>query len=355
MPTTLADIARSLGVSKMTVSRAINNHPEINAETRARILNTAHRMNYRPNQHARALTTNHSYLLSIVVPDFMHSYFAEICRGVEDVARPMGYQNLICNTDEDAANELSEVEVLLPRTDGLIIASALPPGETKFYRKIIREGTKVVLIDRSLEGLRCPVVTTDDVQVGLLGTEHLIELGHRRIGHLRGTVASTATGRFEGYKKALAKYRLAFNGSLVRESGFSERGGYETMKTWIKEGTAPPAIFAANDPAAIGAMSAIEDAGLRIPEDVAIVGSGNIHYGDMLRVPLTTVSWSKIEMGQAAAHLLIELIEERKKGKSSNQHKIVSPELIVRQSCGAARAVTVSNINGKGNPIGIPF
>ena len=340
MPTTLSDIARELGISKMTVSRAINNHPEISPETRERVLETAQRMNYRPNQHARALTTNRSYLLGVVVPDLMHSYFAEICRGIEAVARPLGYQNLICNTDEDATKEMGEIEALLPRTDGLILASSLAPEETKFYRRIMKEGAKVVLIDRRLEGLRCPTVTTDDVQVGILGTEHLIRLGHRRIGHLRGTVASTAAERFEGYKQALVKHRLPVSESLIHDCGFTERDGYEAMSAWLREGTAPPAIFAANDPAAIGAMSAITNAGLKIPDDVAIVGGGNIHYGDMLRVPLTTVAWSTMEMGQAAAHLLLEMIDGGRKG-GTNRRVIVEPELVVRESCGATRAVTV--------------
>src|SRR3989442_6566475 len=109
MPTTLADIARELGVSKMTVSRAINNHPEISPETRSRVLEAAQRMNYRPNQYARALTTNRSFLLGVVVPDLMHSYFAEICRGIESVAKPLGYQNLICSTYEDAPNEQVQI------------------------------------------------------------------------------------------------------------------------------------------------------------------------------------------------------------------------------------------------------
>src|SRR5438552_3190636 len=147
MPTTLADIARALGVSKMTVSRAINNHPEISPETRAQILETAQRMNYRPNQHARALTTNRSFLLGVVVPDLMHSYFAEVCHGIEEVVRPVGYQNLICSTDEDGANEQREIEALLPRTDGLIVASAAPPKDLPFYQRIVKEGAKIVLID----------------------------------------------------------------------------------------------------------------------------------------------------------------------------------------------------------------
>jgi LacI family transcriptional regulator len=334
MPATLADIARELGVSKMTVSRAINNNPLISAETRERVLEVARRMNYQPNQYARALATNRSYLIGVVVPDLMHSYFAEICRGVEAVARPVGYQNLICNTDEDTAKEMDEVEALLPRTDGLIVATALPIGEAGFYRRIIKGGAKIVLIDRRLEGLRCHVVTTDDVQVGMLATEHLIGLGHRRIGHLRGTAASTGEGRFEGYKQALAKHKLPSGGTLVRDCGFSEREGYEAMRAWLEAGDVPGAIFAVNDPTAIGAMQAIEEAGMKVGRDVAMVGGGNIHYADMLRVPLTTVSWSRIEMGQEAARLLLDLMKEKKERTVKPQSVVLPPELVQRSSSG---------------------
>jgi len=339
MPTTLGDIARALNVSKMTVSRAINNHPEINPETRARVLAAAQKMNYRPNQFARALTSKHSYLIGIVVPDLMHSYFAEICRGVESHARPAGYQNLICSTDEEARKELDEIEALWTRTDGLIVASSLATQDAKSYRKLLSEGGKIVLIDRVLNGLRCPAVTTDDVQVGKLATEHLIELGHRKIGHLRGTSASTSEGRFEGYKQAMSKARLRVDKSLVHDCGFTEADGRAAMKDWIANGKLPTAIFAANDPAAIGAMEALSDAGLDVPRNVAIVGAGNIHYGDMLRVPLTTVSWSTAAMGQAAAKLLLELID----GKNSvvkPRRITIAPELVIRRSCGSLKQET---------------
>jgi LacI family transcriptional regulator len=319
----------------MTVSRAINNHPSINAETRERVLEVARRLNYQPNQHARALATNRSYLIGVIVPDLMHSYFAEIYRGVEAIARPLGYRNLICNTDEDAAKELDETEALLPRTDGLIVASSLPPGKVGFYRRIIKEGAKVVLIDRRLSGLNCPVVTTDDVQVGLLATEHLIARGHRRIGHLRGTAASTAEGRYEGYRRALEKAGLPPDESLVRRCGFTEREGYDATREWLAEGGVPRAVFAVNDPTAIGAMQALEEAGLRVGRDVALVGGGNIHYADMLRVPLTTVSWSRSEMGQEAARLLIQLIEGEPPPPRKRLQIVLPPELIVRDSSGA--------------------
>jgi LacI family transcriptional regulator, galactose operon repressor len=335
MPTTLEDIARALNVSKMTVSRAINNHPEISSETRTRILAVAQKMNYRPNQFARALTTNRSFLIGIVVPDLMHSYFSEICRGVESWARPLGYQNLICSTDEEARKEMDEIEALLSRTDGLIVASALVEKEIKFYRQLLDDGARIVLIDRLLQGLKCSAVITDDVQVGELATEHLIKLGHQKIGHLRGPDVSTSLKRFEGYMRALGKAGLRSPNSIVRECGFTENDGYIAMKRWIAEGSLPPAVFAANDPAAIGAMAALHDAGIEVPGDVAIVGAGSIHYGDMLRVPLTTVSWSTTEMGQAAASLLLEAIDPTQKTKI--RRVVVKPELVVRKSCGGQR------------------
>src|SRR4026207_118014 len=239
MPVTLEDIARALNVSKMTVSRAINNHPEISSETRARILATAQKMKYRPNQFARALTTNHSYLIGIVVPDLMHSYFAEICRGVEAHARPAGYQNLIRSTDEEARKEIDEIEALLSRTDGLIVASALSGSEVKFYRRLLSEGANIVFIDRLVDGLRCSAVTTDDVQVGLLATEHLIKLGHRKIGHLRGTNVSTSIQRLEGYRQAIAREGLSSSKKLVHECGFTEADGYTAMQQWIASGDLP--------------------------------------------------------------------------------------------------------------------
>ena len=331
MPITLEDIARALNVSKMTVSRAINNHPEISRQTRARILAAAQKMNYRPNQFARALTTNHSYLIGIVVPDLMHSYFAEICRGVESQARPVGYQNLICSTDEEARKEMDEIEALLSRTDGLIVASALAKSEAKFYRRLLSDGANIVLIDRVLDGLRCSAVTTDDVEVGRLATQHLIKLGHRKIGHLRGPNVSTSLKRFEGYQQMLLRARLK---PLVHECGFTEADGYRAMQQWIAKGNLPTAIFAANDPTAVGAMVALNEAGLSVPEDIAFVGAGNIHHGDMLRVPLTTVSWSTATMGLEAANLLLELIDGHKK---TRRHRTITipPELIIRRSCGA--------------------
>jgi LacI family transcriptional regulator, galactose operon repressor len=176
-------------------------------------------------------------------------------------------------------------------------------------------------------------VTTNDVQVGVLATQHLIDLGHRRIGHLRGTNVSTSVQRLEGYRQALKKAGITVSRHLIRDCGFTESEGYKGMKDWIASGNLPTAIFAANDPAAIGAMAAMTDAGLKVPDDVALVGAGSIHYGDMLRVPLTTVGWSTSAMGQAAAELLLELVRDKNSRKP--RRVVIPPKLVVRESSGS--------------------
>src|SRR4030095_3516952 len=181
------------------------------------------------------------------------------------------------------------------------------------------------------------------VEVGVLATEHLIGLGHQRIGHLRGTSTSTSKERLEGYKKALSRKDIVLDKALIRECGLMEADGYRAMKAWINEGNLPTAIFCVNDPAAIGAMQALTEAGIKIGEDIAIVGGGNIHYGDMLSVPLPTVSCSRTEMGQAAARLLIHSIESAN-GDAGQQKVILSPSLIVRRSCGAGLSKASSQV-----------
>jgi len=160
----------------------------------------------------------------------------------------------------------------------LIIAPAFSPGKSKLYRKLIKDGAKIVLIDRTLDGLECPMVTTDNVRVGMIATEHLIRLGHRRIGHLRGTVTSTSKERFDGYRHALAANKIRHEKALIRECGLMESDGYNAMRAWLREGDIPKAIFAVNDPAAIGAMKALEDAGCKVivyrGEEISVKGGG---------------------------------------------------------------------------------
>jgi LacI family transcriptional regulator len=311
-------------------------------------------MGYRPNHQARGLATNRSFLIGLVAPDLMHSYFAALAKAIESIARPAGYEVLICNTEEDAEKEVAEVTALCHRTDGLIIASSISQDMAGIYRKLIREGAKLVFIDRHFERIGSPAVITDNILVGMLATEHLINLGYRPIGHLCGTDVSVARDRLEGYRQALRKHRIRFDGRLVRACGLFEKSGYEAMRSWIAEGKLPRAIFAVNDPTAIGAMSALREVGIRVPDEVAIVGAGAIHYGVLLPVPLTTVDWDLNEMGQQSARLLIERIEGHKLKNGRQRNVIINPGLVVRHSCGAVvndrRSTGVSTFDLDCNP-----
>jgi LacI family transcriptional regulator len=342
MNVTLADIARELGISKMTVSRAINNDPLVKARTREKILEVSKRLNYQPNHFARGLATNRSFLIGVIVPDLMHSYFAEILHAIGEAARSAGFQVVIGNSEEHIARELSEAKALISRTDGLIIAPCSTAAKSKLYNELVGQGSNIVFIDRTFDAFDCPMVSTDDVAVGMIATEHLVNLGHKRIGHLQGTSNSASKKRLAGYKKALSKNNIPLDRALIRECGLMESGGYQATKALLAEGNVPTAIFAVNDPAAIGAMKALDEAGLKTGRDVAIVGCGNIHYGDMLSVPLTTVSWSRSDMGQSAARLLIALIEGEGNEDLRTQKIILPPSLLVRRSCGSNNSADVS-------------
>jgi DNA-binding LacI/PurR family transcriptional regulator len=211
---------------------------------------------------------------------------------------------------------------------------------------MLEDGARIVLVDRNMTRLRCPAVATDNARVGKLATQHLISLGHRRIGHLCGDGSSMSAERRLGYGQALANHKLRIDESLVRPCGLLESEGYLAMRAWIAKGDVPDAIFVVNDPAAIGAMQAIEEAGLQVGRDVALVGAGNIHYGDMLRVPLTTVSWSRSEMGQQAARMLIQFINGEAQD-SRARNIVLEPELIVRTSCGAKSPGGAERSSGK--------
>jgi LacI family transcriptional regulator len=327
-------IAQELGVSVTTVSKVLNEHADIGPATRARVLARVEELGYRPNAVARSLSLRRTHTLGIVIPDLMHSFFVEVMSGIESVSSDRGYGLLLCSSGEDPRKERRELEMLLARqVDGIVVASA-DADNTGLLRHIVDLGTAVVMIDRDDHpDLPCHRVLTDDELVGRLATEHLIQLGRRAIAHLAGPPFVHARRRAEGYRKALAAHGLPVRPEWVVEAGFLEVGGYDAMKRLLAMQTRLDAVFAANDPTAIGAMKAISEAGLRVPDDVAVVGAGDVWHGDMLRVPLTTVGWSKEELGRRAAELILDQIGPHPEGPF--RRVVVAPRLVVRKSCGA--------------------
>jgi len=319
----------------MTVSRALRGHPNVSAETRRRVLECAARLNYRPNRSAQSLVTGKTFIAGIVIPDISHTFFADITQGAEEVLDEAGYDLILCHSREDPERERQEIEMLVSgRVDGLIVASAQPADAPGVYRKLQRRGFPVVLIDRYFTGMSLPVVRVDDRAVGRLAAEHLVELGHRRIGYIQGGSVSTAAERFAGFQESLQEKTVVLNPAWVIPADLSFESGFRAMNELIAMEDGPTAVCAANDPAAMGAAEACQKAGLRVPGDVSLMGAGAIE-GDHHPFPfLTTISWSRKEMGREAARLLLANLE----GKQDQPEAVILPaQLSVRRSTAPPR------------------
>src|SRR5579864_4378167 len=223
MTVRMKDIARDLGVSVITISKVLRNHPDIGDETRQRVLARVKELDYRPNLAARSLVTGRTYLVGLVVPDLLHPFFAEIAKSLSDVLRESGYYLIVTSSEEDPNLEEQEINHLLARRlDTLIVASCRPTVDLFF--RIQKQQTPYVLIDRSLPGLSANFVGVDDEAVGMLGTGHLIDIGCKRIAHIRGAETSPSIRRMEGYKKALAQAGLKANGDYIISEGKGDVG-----------------------------------------------------------------------------------------------------------------------------------
>jgi LacI family transcriptional regulator len=337
MTVTMRQVAAALGVSVTTVSKVLNNRGDIGEEMRARVLAKVDELGYRPNAVARSLTLRRTHTLGVIVADLMHSFFVEIVTSIEEYIRPRGYGLLLCNVGEDPDRERGQLEMLLERqVDGIILASVDARRSDALLRRFIAGGKGLVLIDRDDHPeLACHRILTDDEMVGRLATEHLVSLGHRRVAHLQGPPLVHAIRRADGYRAVMRAHGLAGAGDWIVPAGFLERDGYRAMTDLLKAAPDVTAVFAANDSAAMGAMRAVWESGRRVPQDVSIVGAGDVAHGDMLKVPLTTVSWSRTALGVGAARLILDQIEHHPTGPFARV--VVPPVLVPRESSGPPR------------------
>lgn len=332
--TTMKRIARELGVSITTVSKVLNNREDIGHATRARVLAKVAELGYQPNAVARSLTLRRTHTLGVVIPELMHSFFVEIVAGLETIASARGYGLLLCSSNGDPAKERAEIDMLRQRqVDGIILAAVNASGNTDLLKRLGSLGIGLVMIDRDdHSAVKCDRVITDDVKVGWLATTHLIEQGRTAIAHIMGASMTHAKRRAEGYRAALKEHGVRAHPEWIVRGGFKDADGYGAMKKLLALNPRVDAVFAANDPSAIGAMKAIWEAGLRVPEDVAVVGAGDIALGDLLRVSLTTVSWSRDEQGKQAGQLLLDRIGP--KPSEGFRSVVIPPQLVIRRSSG---------------------
>jgi LacI family transcriptional regulator len=333
-PVRLKDIAHDLNVSVMTVSKVVRGCADVGPETRKRVLARIKELNYQPNWVARSLAARRTFIVGLIVPDLMHSFFAEIAKGISNALRPMGYDVVICNSEEDAALEASEIDRLLARqVDGLILASAQPPSATDPFARIEARGVPFVLIDRRFAAVNASFVGADDEAIGRLATRHLIERGCRRIAHIAGPQTTPGVGRLQGYRDALAAAGISVPNSYVTH-GTDDASGYEAARKLLALRPVPDGIFGYNDPVAAGAIKAVLEADIPIPERMKVIGAGNVHYSDLLRVPLSTVDQRSTDIGAQAAEILAKALSSKRKRPASSV--VIEPKLIVRASTGGA-------------------
>ncbi|HST10086.1 MAG TPA: LacI family DNA-binding transcriptional regulator [Terriglobales bacterium] len=329
MPVTMLDIAKGLNVSVVTVSKVLRNKGKISAATRKRVLQRAKELNYQTNWIARSLVMRRTFTIGLLLPDFTHPFFAEIAKAVAETVRPHGYHVIISYFEEDPELERNEADSLMARqVDGLIAASAQSSSE--LFEGILERKVPLVLIDRPIAGVETSFVGVDNEAIGKLATNHLIAQGCKRIAHLRGPKLGIAAARMAGYRHALQKHDLPVVSKYIVGARYADSSGYSAMKKLLQAEPVPDGVFCYNDPVAIGAIKAISEAGLKIPDDIAVVGAGNVHYSDVLAVPLTTVDQGTVQIGKQAAELLMEQIGAKRRPRI--RKILITPKLVVRQS-----------------------
>jgi LacI family transcriptional regulator len=336
MAARLKDIAEALNVSIVTVSKVLNNDLSISKSTRQRVLDCARRLNYRTNLTAKGLVTGQSKMLGLIVPDLFHGFFSEVAAGMSDSLRQHGYGLVIASSRDDGKLEGQEIKQMLARTvDALIVATC--ELKTDLLNSVARE-IPLILLDRRIASKTATrFVGTDDLQAGELATQHLIDIGRKRIAHLGGPDFSPATDRERAYRTVLRRAGINVSEKYVVRLPRNEESnhvlGAKFMHQLLKLKTRPDAVFCYNDPTAMGAMSTILDAGLRIPEDIAVLGCGNTFYNDHLRVPLTSIDQNASRLGHEAAKLAFGAIRDwAEKVEQAPAEVILKPTLVVRDS-----------------------
>jgi LacI family transcriptional regulator len=330
----LKDIARALGVSVATVSRALTDSPDVSAETKEKVWATAEAFNYLPNLMARSLRSRRSKVVGVIVENVSHEFGAQIVRGIHDQLVRSGYQMLLSSGGSGADDERTAVATLLERSvDGLIVADAVHHLAEAPAPELSNGRIPIVFINRRLGAPgAASYVEPDDIHGGYVATEHLVGHGHRRIAFIAGPPDwQPSWDRLHGYRRALTDYHLPYDASLVAWGDWTLESGYAATRELLERPEPPTAIFVANDVMAAGAIDATRGCGLTLPDDLALVGYDGREMSRYLRPPLTTVTKPTYELGRAASNILIDRI--MKLGGSPTA-LAVRGRLIYRASCG---------------------
>ena len=332
MAVRLKDIARDLGVSVVTVSKVLRGNADISEETRKRVLKRMKELNYQPNMMARGLASGRTFTIGLVVPDLVHPFFAEFAKSLSGTLRPSNRALILASSEEDPEIEQKEIQSLLRRGVDVLLIASCQSSLRNFY-DLGDQRTPYLLFDRNFPHLAAHFVGSDDVQAGELATHHLLELGRTRIAHIGGRHTSPSFDRLRGFRNAMAEARISVpEGYVISRERVEETGdavGFQAMKSLLDLKPRPDAVFCYNDLTAVGAVEAIIDARLRVPEDVAVIGCGNFRYAKYLKVPLSSIDQGTAELGRIAGEFALDL---SKNPQQPPRSVVLKPTLQVRQS-----------------------
>ncbi len=328
--TTMVDVAKLANVSNATVSRVFSNPDAVSKDTKEKVLKAAEELNYELNVLARNLRRMKTEVIMVILPDISNSFFSKIVRGIESVAMKNNYKVLLGDTKNDLDLEKEYLKNLDQKyADGVISLTARIDAE---LIKEISDKFNMVLACEYIDEESIPTVSINNVEGAYKATEHLINLGHEKIVHISGPEdVILSQDRIKGYKNALNEYNLSVDADLIIEGDFSYKSGYNIMSKLIKFNKTPTAVFADSDQMAIGAIKAIKEHGLKVPEDIAVVGFDNIEIASIYEPSLTTISQPMYKIGVKAMQLLLDLMGNK---KIENNKIQLESKLIIRDSCG---------------------
>lgn len=331
---TIKDVARLADVSVTTVSHVINSTRFVSEGTQRRVREAVETLRFVPSALARGLKSNRTHTLGVMIPNCSNPFFAEVVRGIEDACFKAGFAVILCNSDDVAAKQVHYLRVLTEKqVDGLVVVSS--GGDDELGRALAHAEMPVVLVDREVEGVSADVVELDHRAGGLLAAQHLLDLGHREIACITGPhQLLSSAARVAGFLKALDKAGVTVRPNLIQESDFTSAGGHAAMQQLLERRPMPTAVFAANDLAAIGAVSAAAQRGLSVPGDLSVVGFDDIALAAFSNPPLTTVAQPKHALGALAAELLLSRLASSAGGP---RRKLLKPSLTVRASTAEPR------------------
>jgi LacI family transcriptional regulator len=326
---TIKEVAKRAGVSASTVSRTLSGKIPVNEETRQKVLQAINELNYHPNILAQGLKDGKSKTLGLIIPNVRNLVFPAAIRGIEDTAKKHGYTVVLCNTDEDIDTEKFYIDNLRRRLiDGFILSTARPGHE--YLLDLKKEGFPMVFLNRQL-GEDVDTVVVDNFKGAYDATKYMISRGLKNIALINGCMdIYLYRQRFDGYKKALEEASIPLKEELIVHEVYGWEDGYQAMKNLLEKNLKIDGVFATSDPKAVGALRAIKDFGLKVPEDISVMGFDNSDIAPFLEPPLTTVSQPFYDMGVKACERLVKIIEAKRKPKAKVE--VLPVELVVRKS-----------------------